>query len=47
MDRLAECGLNGRVVAVRKVAVDELYCQTLLACMVGQSGTSYMLPMHL
>jgi hypothetical protein len=43
-DHLAEGVLNGRVVAVDKVAVDELHRQTRLACIVGQSGTSHMLP---
>jgi hypothetical protein len=43
-DHLAEGVLNGRVVAVDKVAIDKLHCQTRLACIVGQSGTSHMLP---
>jgi hypothetical protein len=45
-DHLAECVLNGRVVAVDKVAINELHRQTRLACIVRQSGTSHMLPMR-
>jgi hypothetical protein len=39
-NHIAEGVLNGRVVSVDKVAVDQLPCQTRLACMASQSGTS-------
>jgi hypothetical protein len=42
-NHLAERVLDSRVVAVDKVAVDELHRQTRLACGVCQSGTSHML----
>jgi hypothetical protein len=42
-DHLAECVLNGRIVAVDKVAIDKLHRQTRFACAVGQSATSHML----
>lgn len=42
-NHLAERVLNSWIVAVDKVAVDELHRQTRLACAVCQLGTSHML----
>jgi hypothetical protein len=38
-NHLAECVLDGGIVAVDKVAIDKLYRQTRLACTAGQYGT--------
>jgi hypothetical protein len=43
-DHLTEGVLNCRIIAVDKVAIDKLHCQTRLACCVRQSDTSHMLP---
>jgi hypothetical protein len=43
-NHLAKCVLNSRIVAIDKVAIDELHRQTGFACAVCQSGTSHMLP---
>jgi hypothetical protein len=42
-NHLAKGILNRRIIAVDKVAIDELHRQTRLACAVCQSGTSHML----